>query len=107
MSKILTNRSIVLNERIYTSDVPRIIKDRFSSVVAVEFMDTTSTAGDWSGIIVQKIGKTKCVAIIFSMENKYPYDGFNVNTDDVYYDLLHNYTLDDLQKIYEDKIRWY
>ena len=107
MSKILTNRSLVLNKRIYASDVPRIIKERFSSVLMVEFMDTTSSAGDWSGVIVQKIGKTKCVAIIFSMENKYPRDGFNVYTDDVYYDLLPNYTLEDLQKIYEDKIRWY
>lgn len=107
MSKILTNRSLVLNKRIYASDVPRIIKERFSSVLMVEFMDTTSSAGDWSGVIVQKIGKTKCVAIIFSMENKYPHDGFNVYTDDVYYDLLPNYTLEDLQKIYEDKIRWY
>ena len=107
MSKILTNRSLVLNKRIYASDVPRIIKDMFSSVLMVEFMDTTSSAGDWSGVIVQKIGKTKCVAIIFSMENTYPHDGFNVYTDDVHYDLLLNYTLEYLQKIYEDKIRWY
>ena len=107
MSKILTNRSLVLHERIRTSGVPRIIKERFSSLLAVEFMDTTSTAGDWSGIIVQKIGKQKCVAIIFSMENKYPHDGFNVYTDDVYYELPLKYTLEDLQKVYEDKIGWY
>lgn len=107
MSKILTNRSLVLNERIRTSGVPRIIKERFSSVVAVEFMDTTSSAGDWSGVIVQKISKEKCVAIIFSMENKYPHDGFNVYTDDVYYELPLKYTLKDLQKVYEDKIGLY
>ena len=107
MSKILTNRSLVLNERIRTSGVPRIIKERFSSVLSVEFMDTTSSAGDWSGIIVRKIGKEKCVAIIFSMENKYPYDGFDVYTDSVYYELPLNYTLEDLQKIYEDKISLY
>ena len=94
MSKILTKRSLVLNERIRTSGVPRIIKEMCS-------------AGDWNGIIVQKIGKQKCVAIIFSMENKHPHDGFNVYTDDVYYDLPLNYTLEDLQKIYEDKIGWY
>ena len=107
MSKILTNRSLVLNERIRTSGVPRIIKERFSSVLAVEFMDTTNSAGDWSGIIVQKIGKKKCVAIIFSMENKYPYDGFNVNTDDVYFDLPLNYTLEDLNNLFAEKIIWY
>ena len=107
MSKILTNRSLVLNKKIRTSGVPRIIKERFSSVLAVEFMDTTSSAGDWSGIIVQKIGKEKCVAIIFSMENKYPHDGFNVYTDDVYYELPLKYTLEDLQKVYADKIGWY
>lgn len=107
MSKILTNRSLVLNERIRTSDVPRIIKERYKSVLRVEFMDTTSSAGDWSGLIVQKIGKQKCVAIIFSMENKYPYDGFNVNTDDVYFDLPLNYTLEDLNNLFAEKIIWY
>lgn len=107
MSKILTNRSIILNERIRTSDVPRIIKERYKSVLRVEFMDTTSSAGDWSGIIVQKIGKEKCVGIIFSMENKYPYDGFDVYTDSVYYELPLNYTLEDLQQIYEDEIVLY
>jgi hypothetical protein len=107
MSKILTNRCIVLNERINTSDVLRIIKERFSSVLDIEYMDTTSTAGDWSGIIVQKIGKTKCVAIIFSIENIFWRDGFNVYTDDVYYELPLKYTLEDLQKVYADKIGWY
>ena len=107
MSKILTNRILVLNERIRTSGVPRIIKERFSSVLSVEFMDTTSSAGDWSGVIVQKISKEKCVAIIFSMENKYPLDGFNVYTDDAYYELPLKYTLEDLQKVYEDKIGLY
>lgn len=107
MSKILTNRCIILNERIRTSDVPRIIKERYKSVLRVEFMDTTSSAGDWSGLIVQKIGKQKCVAIIFSMENKYPYDGFNVNTDDVYFDLPLNYTLEDLNNLFAEKIIWY
>lgn len=107
MSKILTNRCIILNERIRTSDVPRIIKEKYESVLRVEFMDTTSSAGDWSGLIVQKIGKTKCVAIIFSMENKYPHDGFNVNTDDVYFDLPLNYTLDDLNKLFNEKVIWF
>lgn len=107
MSKILTNRSIILNERIRTSDVPRIIKERYKSVLRVEFMDTTSSVGDWSGLIVQKIGKTKCVAIIFSMENKYPYDGFNVSTDDVCFDLPLNYTLEDLNELFAEKIIWY
>ena len=107
MSKILTNRCIVLNERINTSDVLRIIKERFSSVLDIEYMDTTSTAGDWSGIIVQKIGKTKCVAIIFSIENIFWRDGFNVYTDDVYFDLPFNYTLDDLCELFEEKIILY
>ena len=107
MSKILTNRCIVLNERINTSDVLRIIKERFSSVLDIDYMDTTSTAGDWSGIIVQKIGKTKCVAIIFSIENVFFRDGFNVYTDDVYYDLPLNYTLEDLNNLFAEKIGWY
>lgn len=109
MGKILTNRSLVLNGRIRTSNVPRMIQEMFMSVLRVEFMDTTSSAGDWSGIIVQKIGKEKCIAIIFSMENRYPSDGFNVYTDKVYFELPNNYTLENLQEIYdyEDKKSWY
>jgi hypothetical protein len=41
------------------------------------------------------------------MENKYPYDGFNVNTDDVYFELPLNYTLEDLNNLFDEKIIWY
>jgi hypothetical protein len=41
------------------------------------------------------------------MENRYPHDGFNVNTDDVYFDLPFNYTLDDLCELFEEKIILY
>lgn len=108
MSKILTNREILVAiGRTRTSDVIPFLKDKFSSIVRIDFFDTTSSAGDWSGLIVQKIGKNKHVGIIFSMENMWCGDGFRVNTDDVYYDLPKNYTLNDLYDTYNDKIVWY
>lgn len=41
--------------------------ENFKSVVRVELIDTTSSAGDWSGMIVQKINKTYYL-IIFTQE---------------------------------------
>lgn len=57
------------------------LKDRYPSVVKAEHTDTTSSAGDWSGHIVQQVRKTFFL-IPFSQKNRYPYDGFAVTTAD-------------------------
>lgn len=57
------------------------LKDRYPSVVKAEHTDTTSTAGDWPGYIVQQVRKTFFL-IPFSQENRTPYDGFVVTTAD-------------------------
>lgn len=54
----------------------------YSSVVWAELLDTCSSAGDWSGAFVQKIGN--CFYMIgFSQENNYPRGGFTLWTGNV------------------------
>lgn len=83
---ILTNRNLVaINEYAptRTSDVKQFLIWNYRSVRNVEFFDTTSSAGDWGGILVQEIG-SKCYAIQFTMENRYPDDGFDIHTGNEY-----------------------
>ena len=58
----------------------REMKEKYRSIIWAELMDTTSSAGDWSGFIIQKIGKNTFVAIGFSQYNNYPHDGFCLMT---------------------------
>ncbi len=51
----------------------------FRSVERVDFYDTTSSAGDWNGWIVQKHGSYYYL-ILFAQANNYPSDGFEVTT---------------------------
>lgn len=53
---------------------------KYKSVIAGEVMDNSSSAGDWSGYIIQKTGKTEVVAIGFSQYNNYPNAGFTIIT---------------------------
>lgn len=55
--------------------------EKYKSIYAAKHMDTSSSAGDWSGYIVQRIGN-KAYAIAFSQENNYPGDGFTFYTMD-------------------------
>jgi len=53
----------------------------YSSVVNVALYDTTSSAGDWSGFLVQKMGKKRYDLILFNQYNNWPSEsGFNVHT---------------------------
>lgn len=107
MSKLLTNREIIVDfkDRVRTSDVLTFLKDNYKSVEYVTFVDTTSSAGDWGGVIIQRTSKNKCVAIIFSMENMYPNNGFRVLTDDVVYDMPSGkeFDLETIWDIYKEK----
>lgn len=85
MSKILlTNRAFIIGKKenngyrvTWYSPICYLL--RYKSVVACEWLDTTSSCGDWSGYIVQKIGKTY-YAIPFYQENNYPHDSFTLTT---------------------------
>ena len=85
MGNFITNRKFVAKNkagRTTTTDVKNIIMTKFKSVVNVEYLDTTSSAGDWSGVIVQQL-RGKCYGIPFSIENRYPNDGFDVHIHDI------------------------
>lgn len=105
---ILTNRKLVaINEYAptKTSDVKQFLIWKYRSVINVKFFDTTSSAGDWGGLLVQEIG-SKCYAIQFVMENRYPDDGFEVYTgnDYVLIDEKKKFDEDYLLSVWEDLI---
>ena len=56
----------------------------YKSVVWADYIETCSSAGDWSGLFIQKIGK-KCYVIPFGQENNYPRGGgFTLGTGDLF-----------------------
>lgn len=85
--KIFTNKSFFTEEiknagRITWYSLQKHIQDTYPSVLAVEFINTTSSAGDWDGLIFQRRGKS-CVVIPFSQTN-IEYNGFRIDTGDVF-----------------------
>lgn len=76
---LLTNREWLIKGNWYA---PQEYLQGFKSVKAVELTQTSSSAGDWDGIIFQVV-KNKCFVIPFSQENNYPREGFKVYTGDV------------------------
>lgn len=69
MNNLLTNREY----KIYGDwNTPKeFLLENFKSVIDVKLTNTTSSAGDWDGIIFQQIGKTIHI-ISFSQENNWP-----------------------------------
>lgn len=63
---------------------PQEYLNSLPSVVYVELMDTMSSAGDWSGMLVRKSGK-KYQVYSFSQENRYPNGGFNLSISRMLY----------------------
>lgn len=56
---------------------------QYPSVVYAEFIDTCSSSGDWSGVIIQRLGNTLyCHA--FYQENNYPNGGFTITIGETY-----------------------
>ena len=52
------------------------------SVVIAEYLETSSSSGDWSGYFLQKIGQAYHL-ILFTQENLYPEEGFELATSEV------------------------
>lgn len=55
----------------------------FKSVIDVEYVDQTSSAGDWSGLFFQKLNGT-VYAIPFNQDNNWPQYGFTLYTGDLF-----------------------
>lgn len=71
----------------------------FKSVVYTTHLETSSSAGNWSGIFIQKIGK-KYKVFTFSQENRY--DGFSLNVGECFLETkkqLTNSRLDAIERL--------
>lgn len=57
----------------------KFLRKTYPSVVQFEYTDTTSSAGDWWGYIVQRI-LNRWYLIIFGQDNNYPDKGYTLRT---------------------------
>lgn len=54
--------------------------EKHKSILGFFPMNMTSSAGDWSGFFLQKVGKNTVYAIGYDQENNYPHEGFTLYT---------------------------
>lgn len=80
MKQLLLKRKYHVNGTWYA---PTKFLESFKSVVRAEHLEQTSSAGDWTGYILQKV-LGRFYLIFFWQINSYPNDGFDVFTDDSY-----------------------
>ena len=74
--------------------------ENFKSVVYTTHLETSSSAGNWSGIFIQKIGK-KYKVFTFSQEND-RYSGFSLNIGECFLEItkeLTNSRLDAIERL--------
>lgn len=96
--QLLINREYNLNQgRVNWYSALEKLRE-FPSVERVDFYDTCSSAGDWSGYIVQKIGDRRYL-ILFSQDNNWPCYGFTVYTGEVIASWSGKLTEDDILSI--------
>lgn len=99
-NNLLTNREFFV-EKDWFASVRHLLKHK--SVIEAKFFDTTSSAGDWDGLIVQKLkyGLRSWYYIIpFCQENNYPRNGYTVRTGNVFCRLDNCPTENELENIY-------
>ena len=77
--RILTNREWDVLGSCFAPQ--NFIRDNFRSVVLCDYACTSSSAGDWDGVIIQRFGN-RVTATIFYQENNHPSRGFSVTTHD-------------------------
>lgn len=92
---LLLNRKFHVKGTWYATQ--KYLQENYPSVKKVEFTDTTSSAGDWSGYFVQKIGLFYYL-IPFCQENEG--NGFTIHTDEKYRVVSRNQ--DVVEKTYKD-----
>jgi hypothetical protein len=80
MKNLLTNRKWQVDGNWYN---PRYKLKEFKSVVYAEYINTSSSAGDWDGLFIQKISN-RSYAIPFFQKNNYPGSGFTLYTGELF-----------------------
>jgi hypothetical protein len=110
MNNLLTNRKYDITEDPYNRDnrvtwyTPLHFLEQYKSVEKADHFNTTSSAGDWEGYIVQKI-KNKRYLIYFSQVNNGFYSsGYTVYTGDVIDSWEGEISEDDILTIINDYI---
>lgn len=76
---LLTHKRYIVSGDWYRPKVQLLGK---RSVVLAEYHETSSSSGDWSGYFLQKIGQSYFL-ILFTQENLYPGEGFELVTGGV------------------------
>ena len=77
--KLLTNKTYVTATNNWYAPTCEF-HEKHPSILRMVIVNTTSSAGDWDGFLIQKLGKNKAVAIGFSQQNNYPSAGFTLYT---------------------------
>lgn len=81
----MANKRLLINREWHISgtwNAPRnFLREKFASVVFCDHINTSSSAGNWEGLILQRFGK-KLYAVLFSQENCFPRDGFTLSTSE-------------------------
>jgi len=77
MNNLLINRKYNVPGNWYAPK--EFLNNKFKSVVKSNLYDTSSSAGDWGGWFIQKIGKVFYL-IMFYQENNYSHSGFTLFT---------------------------
>lgn len=73
--------------------------ESYKSVIRVEFINTSSSAGDWDGYFLQRLN-SRIYLIPFSQENNWPHYGFTLYTGRVIASWSENCVVD-RQEIYD------
>ena len=79
----------------------RELLKQFKSVKSVELTDTCSSAGDWSGMIVQELNQHTYL-IPFEQSNNWPRAGYTVYTGKVFCSCPGTLTREDINQIIYD-----
>lgn len=73
--------------------------ENYKSVIKTEWTNTSSSAGDWDGYLVQHIGNCNFLIAIFQ-ENNYPRFGYTLYTGDLLASWKGEFKDDDAFSIY-------
>lgn len=82
MKQLLLNRKYHVDGTWY--EPAKFLENKFKSVVRTEYTETSSSAGDWTGYLVQKL-HGRWYVILFWQTNSYPASGFDIETDSMEY----------------------
>ncbi len=97
-SNILKNREFVVEGNWWT---PLKKLRSYSSVTYANHLETTSSAGNWTGLFFQKIGRFTYI-IPFEQVNRYPYSGFTLYTGEVWGQYKGKVTQEDIDRAIQE-----